>query len=290
MAQIIKLPLDDKFDNPVLRETKRRVWWTLFMADRWCSSRSGLPLQIRDFDYAVDLPIDEYEFQKPDFNTSHTSHGAKPGLWAYKITLVKFFAAIQDLNRSIAKQKVTQVEMDAQVSQLARQLSDWERDLPAEMRMSEQSIEEYRLKGLGGAFIDLHLGFHHYSTLLFFSYLDDRHRLDPSSSHYPQLCKSHALKFSELLRLSREEGRCEVVHAPVAHMTIVSSAVLVHMLLFGDEKQSEIARNSLLSNFETLLELKQFWPSSERLVSFTYRSQDYFLTSNQARSWDSWQL
>ncbi|EXM00493.1 hypothetical protein FOIG_07474 [Fusarium odoratissimum NRRL 54006] len=234
--------------------------------DRWCSSASGLPRQIQDNDYAVDLPIDESTFQQPEFRL-RGSTGSTLGIWAYKIMLAKIFGHIQDLNRCNVVRGLCQQDFDGHVKLLAEQLDDWVLNLPSHMQLSDRNIREHCSKGLGGTFIDLHLDLHHYATLLFFNYLESRRLYSSNKLHYSQLCKSHAFRFSELLQISRERKGCEAVHAAVGHMAIVSSAVLVHVLLMGEVGELEAARSGLISNFKTLLELKMFWPSLEKLGS-----------------------
>ncbi|KAK2687875.1 hypothetical protein FoTM2_011925 [Fusarium oxysporum f. sp. vasinfectum] len=265
MAQIMRLPHLKLSENPAITETRKRVFWTLFMADRWCSSASGLPRQIQDNDSAVDLPIDESIFQQPEFSL-RGSTGSTLGIWAYKIMLAKIFGHIQDFNRWNVVRGLCQQDFDGHVKLLAEQLDDWELNLPSHMQLSDQNIREHCSKGLGGTFIDLHLGFHHYATLLFFNYLESRRLYSHNKPHYSQLCKSHAFRFSELLQISRERKGCEAIHAAVGHMAIVSSAVLVHVLLMGEVGELEAARSGLISNFKTLLELKRFWPSLKKLV------------------------
>lgn len=262
------LPFGHADDHPVTQETNRRVWWSLFMADRWCSAGSGLPRQIHEEDPGIGLPIEEHIFQDADFGRSGSPRHARPGLWAYKISLARTFGYIQDLNREVSKGIITPDQLNARVSELASMLDKWETELPEHSRFSQSALDRYRSEGLGGTFIDMHLGFHHYAALLFFNYLDASRSRDPGTTHYPQLCKRHALEFSELLALSRATTGCEAVHATVGHMTIVSSAVLVHSLLFGEDTERASSRAGLLSNFQALLELKRFWPSMDRLVGF----------------------
>lgn len=265
----MKLPESRENDNAITRETNCRIWWTLYMADRWCSAGSGLPRQMCDNDDGkVSLPIEEHVFQDVNFGTLGARTRAKPGLWAYKITLVQMFARIQDLHRHVAEGAIEQKQIDERVSELAVQLDDWEQQLPEPNRFSSSTLQVYRERGLGGTFIDMHLGFHYYATLLFFIYLDVQRPLTLDTSQYSQMCKQHALQFSQLLEISRKTPGCEAVHATVGHMTVVSSAVLVHTLLFEEEPKRSASRDRLLSNFETLLQLQKLWPSMNSLVCF----------------------
>jgi hypothetical protein len=46
MAQLLNLAKEDSSDDVVLREVKRRVWWSLYLIDRYVQYISSLPLQI----------------------------------------------------------------------------------------------------------------------------------------------------------------------------------------------------------------------------------------------------
>jgi hypothetical protein len=50
-------------------------------------------------------------------------------------------------------------------------------------------------------------------------------------------------------------------------MTAVSSSVLVHNLLFGDPEDLQTVRQELKTNFEALIELQNFWPATEAMVT-----------------------
>ena len=67
-------------------------------------------------------------------------------------------------------------------------------------------------------------------------------------------------------------GECEVMYTIVGHMAVVSSSVLIHTLLFGNEEQLPGARRQLESNFEIFMRLKSWWPNvgqmTERLFLF----------------------
>ncbi|KAK2127554.1 hypothetical protein NOF04DRAFT_1371435 [Fusarium oxysporum II5] len=266
MAQIMRLPHGKRSENPAVTETRKR-----------------------DNDYAVDLPIDESTFQQPEFRL-RGSTGSTLGIWAYKIMLAKIFGHIQDLNRCNVVRGLCQQDFDGHVKLLAEQLDDWVLNLPSHMQLSDRNIREHCSKGLGGTFIDLHLDLHHYATLLFFNYLESRRLYSSNKLHYSQLCKSHAFRFSELLQISRERKGCEAVHAAVGHMAIVSSAVLVHVLLMGEVGELEAARSGLISNFKTLLELKMFWPSLEKLISRLSLFQSALIESLETdpRKMDGW--
>lgn len=267
MAQILGLHKTNPEDSFVRRETKARVWWTLFMADRWGSAGLGLPRQIDASTRTVELPTDEYVFQRLASNERPKGyHGVKSGLWAYMITLVEIFGPVQDLNRRLLEEDVREEESDGVVSALSKQLDVWEQSLPAHLELNDKNLEQHRDRGLGGSFVALHLGYHHYATLLYFHYLDPIRPSGAKRDIYVGRCKFHATSYSSLLKTSRDRKGCEAVYATVGHMALVSSAVLLHTLLFGNDHELPKARESLTHNFEALIELKRLWPSLERTV------------------------
>lgn len=251
-----------------MQETKRRVWWTLVMADHWCSHGMGICRQLRLDEVSIDLPFDEKTFQNLNPGDENLVRSLIPrGFWAYKITLVQILGLIHDLNRQLMNNGISEASADREVDILGSRLDDWLTALPKNMQISDENFEGHRRSGAGGTFVALHLGFHHYSTLLYFQYLDQRRPLSELVEAHSQRCKHHAYSFARLLEMSRQRDRCEAVYATVGHMTVVSSSVLLHTLLFGRDEEQETARQLLTSNFSALIELKKLWPSLERTVS-----------------------
>ncbi|KAJ9148943.1 Nonribosomal peptide synthetase 12 [Pleurostoma richardsiae] len=289
MAQIMGLPGPVQLSSSIIQnEVRRRVWWSLFMADHWCSSGLGLPRQMRPSDRAVDLPMDEALFHSlaPD-QQEPVGISRKPGLWAHMITLVQLFGPIQDLNQRVAANDINGDEVDRTVASLARQLQAWEEMLPPDAQFNDANLAAHCKRRVGGPFVALHLGFHHYSTLLYFQFLETS-----SNRLYVDRCKHHAKSYSALLKRARQEGGCEAVYPTVGHMATVSSSVLVHILLFGETDELAQARDGLNSNFEALLELKKYWPSLtsmqiDRLVTFQNMC---LLSADHTHQLDRWMV
>lgn len=259
MAYVLRLHQDQTGDPPVLREMKCRIWWSLFMADRWCPPGLGLPREISSAKTERELPMEEVLFQNMNPATNRDPPSREYGLWHQNILLVDTLGPIQDLNLSIVNGDRSKSEVNEEVVRLTSCLQQWNDSLPSHMKMNNRNLDKYRSKGLGGTHIALHLGYHHYCTLLYFHYLDVTLQTSAKSRFFAQECWSHAVAFSDLLRCAREKNDCHIVYMTVAHMTMVSSSVLLHMLLFGDESNSELGRAGLLTNFEMLLELKKYW-------------------------------
>lgn len=287
MAQILGLDAAPPAGLSIVEcEVRRRVWWTLVMADRWSSSGLGLPRQITEPDGPVGLPMDEAVFHSLPTLQVTIETSWVPGLWAQMIMLVRLFVTIQDLNRRSATGDFGSDELTRNVDTITQQLEQWEDVLPDHFRMSKENLDFHESRGTGGAFVALHLGFYHYSALLYFQFLEGG-----ESKRYVEKCKLYAAAYSDLLRQSRRRKSCEALYATVAHMAVVSSSVLVHTLLFGEEHELDQARRLLNSNFEAILELERYWPSCSLMVSrLTTFQNSCLLAETHTHRLDGWMV
>lgn len=282
MAQIMRLHSVDEKDCAVLREVKRRTWWTLVMADNWCSNGLGIPRQLESQSTNLELPMDEYVFQRASINAAQAElDRPERGLWAYMMTLVSIFGPIYDLNRRLVESQLAEDVIEHHVRDLSRRLDAWEAGLPEHMHLTDANLDHHISKGLGGPFVALHIGYYHYSTVLYFQYLDLRRPRTPTTEAYADRCKGYALAYSRLLADARSKGTCKAVYATVGHLTVISSSVLLHILLFGHDDEVAEVRNRLTTNFAALIDLKQYWPSLERTVSAQYDFARVLLTHEQ---------
>ncbi|KAF5536721.1 hypothetical protein FPHYL_12931 [Fusarium phyllophilum] len=274
------------------REIRIRAWWTLYMADRWSSSSLGLAHQIRDTDIAVDLPMHEpvFESLSPDEMTLNVPW--QPGLWAHKISLVRLFGPIKDLNHRSVHENIDNDEIESTVASLSKLLEEWEWTVPSSARLSTENLERYIEQGHGGAFVALHLGYHHYAALLYFRFLEPSASSSPLAAIYRAKCKFHASSYSDLVKLARQKENCQVIYPTVGHMAVVSSSILLHTLLFGVDEDVQPARDALKSNFEAILELRRYWPNTESMMHRLVTFQNYCLLSNDCRTHtlDGWML
>ncbi|KAM5362598.1 hypothetical protein ACJA88_013955 [Fusarium oxysporum] len=274
------------------REIRIRAWWTLYMADRWSSSSLGLAPQIRDTDLAVDLPMHEPIFESLSPDETKLNLPWQPGLWAHKISLVRLFGPIKDLNYRSVYGNIDDEEIHSNVASLSKLLDDWEWTIPPNVRLSTENLERFIKAGHGGAFIALHLGYHHYATLLYFRFLEPAASSSPLAAMYRAKCKFHASSYSDLLKLARQKENCEVIYPTVGHMAVVSSSVLLHTLLFSVDEDVKPARDALKSNFEAILELRRYWPNTESMIHRLVTFQNYCLLSSDYRTHtlDGWML
>lgn len=290
MAEIMGLNSPDSGarTSAIDREIRHRVWWSLYMTDLWCMCGQGLHSQLKDIEAKIELPISDSTFitlRPEQCSIPATTHPGERGIFTHLVTLVPLFAPIHNINRLIAEGEPHSVELDQQVERLAWELEDWKHKLQPDAQMSEENLRRQQKLGLGGLLLSLHLAYHHYCILLYFRYLEgsggggggqrppySTSNSTPSLDHhtttkYIARCKSHASSFSSLLLLSRQLKGCDVVYPNIGHMATVSSSVLVHTLLFGDDlDELEAVSRELNANFEALIELTQYWPATSAMV------------------------
>lgn len=240
------------------------------MIDRWSSAGLAVPQQLSDNDHFHHLPMPELKFwhlKQDDPQSEEHYHSEIHGLWGYMIMLARIFGHIQNLHKSLADGALNDMEAEQRTRNLAHELERYLDLLPLEVHFSVENLKNHAALGLGRAFVALHLGYHHYATLLYFPYLDHQQRETPNRAMYSSRCKHHAVQFSDILRLSHEVEECEALYFIVGHMTVVSSAALIHTLLFGQQEELPQTRSRLCDNFAILLKLREYWPAVELMVS-----------------------
>jgi hypothetical protein len=272
MAQILNLGVVREADDGITRETKLRLWWTCFIIDTWASGGSNLSRQFKLQVRQPRVPMDEVTFfeMKPG-DPDVTVMEWKPGLWGYMVKLVEIYARIQDLNKYLAESpEWDEDSIEDAVRGLAVELNAFEQDLRPEIRYSGTNLTLHTSRGIGRTFIAFHLGYHHYCTLLFYQYLDQRRPPTRNGKAYADRCKHHATVFCDILQASREHGGAEALYNIVGHLTVVSSSVLLHTYLFGEAEELPDIRARLESNFKSLVLLRNYWSSVELMVSADY--------------------
>lgn len=260
------------------------------MADKWCSPGLGIPREMIHSDYAVELPMDEAIFQGLRSGREPQLALQSKGIWAYMTTLADILTSIQDINISLVRVGVDRSTVDQNVGRIAVRLLEWHDSLPDHMLMNDENLELHRKNRQGGTFVALHFGYHHYSTLLYFQYLESDREPTIQTAAYASRCTFHGLAFSRLLQTARQTEDCHVVYLTVAHMTIISSSVLLHMLLLGDDAEVHTARLQLTLNFEALEQLARYWPCVEHMKKRLFKFQDACLQSSAAKTYaiDKW--
>ncbi|KAL5363460.1 hypothetical protein BJX96DRAFT_178089 [Aspergillus floccosus] len=281
MALILRLPEASFEDDRITREIKLRTYWSLYMIDQWSSAGLDIPRQITDTNHHP-LPMLESTFwslQPGEQTTDSLLLDQQPGLWGYMVILVRIFGRIQELHRRLADNRLSDAEAEEYTRQLALEFESFSHDLPPDVRLTSANLDRHAMMGLGATFVALHLGYHHYSTLLYFHYLDATHTQVPNQALFAARCKFHAAAFSDLLSSSNDIPGCEAVYFIVAHMTVISSSALLHTLMFGEPDELPDTRKRLFSNFQVLLKLKQYWPGVNRMITRLFTFQEACIRS-----------
>jgi hypothetical protein len=268
MTQILKLGVCNDADDGVTREVKRRIFWTCFIIDTWASGGSNLSRQFKWQAALPRAPMDEYVFfhmKAGDLDIPDSQ--CKPGLWGYMVNLVDIYTEIQNFHQDLAETvEWDESLIDESVQQLENKLIAFEEAIGPTLAFSRENLVRFVDHGLGRVFVAFHLGYHHYYTLLFYHYLDRRRPQTRNSKKYSDSCKAHAIIVCEVLKASREVPGAEAVYNIVGHVTIVSSSVLLHTFMFGEPHELEDSKARLESNLESLVQLRRYWPSVERMV------------------------
>ncbi|CAG9939866.1 unnamed protein product [Clonostachys rosea f. rosea IK726] len=294
MAEVLQLGECQEKDPTQIRELKRRIWCSLYMADFWCSTGNGLNRKMASFGRLTDLPTDEAAFHGSTALGSGEDSASGPGLWAYMITLVEIFGEIQELSLRAAPSLPDNQSMhvDEQVGLLGQALTSWEANLPEHIRYSKANLLAFRAQGLGGPFVALHQGYYHYRMLLYYQYLDTKRATTEKTARFSKFCQYSALAHSDLLAFAREIGECDVLYAGVGHSTVISSSVLLHTAMFGESDEIIPAQKALQANFEVLQELSRYWPSLDltirRLSQFQLRCTEG--DAIRAYDFDEWMV
>ncbi|KAK4554239.1 hypothetical protein LTR86_008767 [Recurvomyces mirabilis] len=247
-AHIIRLHEAHAGESAAEHEVRSRVWWSLYMLDRWSAAGLGTPRQMADRHMSQQLPREEHVFHSLSSSQQH---------WPEPRRLV---------------------------ARLDSRLEHWRQSLPSDLSLDPQTIALHQQRGHGRTFVALHLGYYHYGTLLYFSYLDGSAAQLPLADVYAQRCRDYASALSDLLRNSYEMEGCEAMYNIVGHMAVVSSSVLIHTLLFGDQRELDNAKRRLESNFRIIMKLKSWWPSVDRMKARLFMFQKACLQSIDQRT------
>lgn len=268
MAQLLDLANIVEGDDGITRETKRRVYWTCFIIDTWVSGGSNVSRNLGWPAKPPRLPMDESVFasmQPADMDVSDSAW--TPGLWGYMVRLVHIYARIQEFHKTLVDTSHwDEIMMEETVRRLEAELDTFEQNLDPGLSFSPENLATFVKRGIGSVFIAFHLGYHHYYTLLFYQYLDQRRPPTRNGKKYAQRCKFHASIICDVLRASREVAGAEALYNIVGHIAIVSSSVLLHTYIFGESHDLEDSRQRLESNLASLVQLRDCWSSIEMMV------------------------
>lgn len=144
VAFSMKLHLEStwKTTDHIRREVRRRVFWSLYVADVWAATIYGTPCNIHDEDWEVELPgtIDDGTPRCPGFDTQEIYDGQNFGpttifsYQRYKFRLYKIAFSI--INNVYTHSRDSLSETIDQIKKLDDRLSQFESQLPPELRLN----------------------------------------------------------------------------------------------------------------------------------------------------------
>lgn len=114
--------------HPVAREHRIRIWWTIYVLDRFWGSKSGFPVQIHDEDIHVDLPSISASETYPDQFLDG----------AYQVAAIELAKIIGDTTGEIYCRKISAETFLHREQSLLTQLKQWVRSLPEHLRLSTE--------------------------------------------------------------------------------------------------------------------------------------------------------
>ncbi|OQE05338.1 hypothetical protein PENVUL_c025G07070 [Penicillium vulpinum] len=112
--------------HPVAREHRIRIWWTIYVLDRFWGSKSGFPVQIHDEDIHVDPPsISASEIYPDQFLDG-----------AYQVAAIELARIIGNTTGEIYCRKISAETFLHREQRLLTQLKEWVRSIPEHLRLS----------------------------------------------------------------------------------------------------------------------------------------------------------
>lgn len=154
--------------DPVERQHRLRIWWTIYVFDRMWGSKMGQPSQILDDDIHLDMPSSIEPAQLHDEQFSDTDH------LTANIELARIVG--ETIAKLYSRRKYSETFLQ-RVQKLLKALKHWVETLPEHLRLNEDDLEVNR-KSISS----LHLAFNQVSTSLLLSTILTQSVRHP---HYP---------------------------------------------------------------------------------------------------------
>lgn len=239
------------------------------MIDVWSSTGVNLPRQMVHDD-SILLPVDEASFLSWRHGEIHDQNieidqSRQSSLLAQMIKLNRILMEINDAIKRTVEGGADTIVLEETVTYLSLKLDVWYNDLPEIMRDTPDNFTFWASQGLGRFFAAVYLGYYHFGQLLFYQFLhEDCHNEIPGAHFYADKCKEHAANLCKIVYTANSTPGCSVLYTMIGHILVVASSVQIHTLLFGsNEDEIAAARTRLERNFETLSQLRNYWPTLE---------------------------
>ncbi|KAJ5793738.1 hypothetical protein N7457_000337 [Penicillium paradoxum] len=120
--------------NPLHDETQKKVFWSQYVLDRFCSALTGLPVLLREEDIEAEYPVDV-----DDENVTETGFlPTLPGESTRISSAIALFGAARILNKTLEDLYPSKSGYDVYVSKMRSvtgQLDEWLHTLPPHLRL-----------------------------------------------------------------------------------------------------------------------------------------------------------
>jgi hypothetical protein len=124
----------DSSANPLEDETRKKVFWSQYVLDRFCSALTGLPVLLREEDVQTEYPVDV-----DDENVTETGFlPTLPGESTRISSAIALFGASRILNKVLEDLFSSKSDYNVHVSKMhsvAGELDEWLHNLPAHLRL-----------------------------------------------------------------------------------------------------------------------------------------------------------
>lgn len=144
-----------------------------------------------------------------DFTDNILHSYAKPSdeiLLVQKIRLNGLLFDIAKLNRDTIDGVMTSYTIQTVTEQLGDRLDEWQLSLPHSLLDTPENLAAQVALGFGGQFVSLHIGFYHFSQLLYYRYLHQSQLMDVIShtstdkiQNYAEKCRLNSTFLCELV-------------------------------------------------------------------------------------------
>ncbi|KAF5863745.1 hypothetical protein ETB97_009380 [Aspergillus alliaceus] len=142
MAQVLHLPEPSSDDDGLLRESKLRTWWSLYMIDQWSSAGLNIPRQIQDTSqFPLPMPGLDIHSLASEEDIDSSLQSTKPGLLGYVVILARMVGHIQHLHRQLADGTLNDTGTEFSTRQLACELESFTQNLPANLQLTKENME-----------------------------------------------------------------------------------------------------------------------------------------------------
>lgn len=243
------------------------------------------------------FPMNEVAFlsmKRGDTSAAYSSvRGQEVSLIAQMISLNLILADIHELHVQMVNGRMSGAQDTLEA--LSARLESWHQSLPDYWQATPENLEHYGAIGLGRLFVASHLGYLHFSELLFYSFLQEAGTTPDCEDmvhEYAARCKSYSAQLCDLVYTASLLPNCKVLYTMVGQNLVIASTVQIHNLLFcTDEAEIAASRQRLERNFVILTEMRTYWPVLEvSFASFRTFREACQKSMDTAFKMDDWML